>query len=280
MSQKCWVRFAQLALRVAEQSLPGYAHKFSPQRYRLAQLAGCVCLKQYLRLDWRGIEQLLQLSPPLRQALGLRDVPDHTTLCRFAARWLTAPTLGGLLARLLVCCGLRQVDVAVDSTGLEADTASLYFATRRGTHRRQAYPKLSISVVIGALVAVSAVADWGACNDKTELPQLLTETMQRVRVGQLYADAGYDAEWVHQVCRGAGIGSWIPPVKHRADGKVGGHWRAQMARGLPPHYGRRWAVESFISGLKRVVGAHLQARQPQRQLEETLLKAVVYSIHR
>lgn len=176
MSQRCWVRFAQLALRVAEQSLPGYAHKFSPQRYRLAQLAACVCLKQYLRLDWRGIEQLLQLSPPLSHALELARVPDHTTLCRFAARWLGAPTLGRMLAQLLVCCGLREADVAVDSTGLEADTASLYFATRRGTHRRQAYPKLSVSVVIGALVAASAVADWGACNDKMELPQLLTET--------------------------------------------------------------------------------------------------------
>ena len=94
MSQRCWVRFARLALRVAEQSLPAYAHKFSPQRYRLAQLAACVCLKQYLRLDWRGIEQLLQLSPPLSQALELARVPDHTTLCRFAARWLGAPTLG------------------------------------------------------------------------------------------------------------------------------------------------------------------------------------------
>jgi hypothetical protein len=154
--------------------------------------------------------------------------------------------------------------VAVDSTGLEADTASLYFATRRGTHRRQAYPKLSVSVVIGAVVAASAVADWGACNDKMELPQLLTETPRRVRVGQLYADAGYDAEWVHEQCRGAGICSWIPPVKHRADGVVGGHWRAQMAQGLPQHYGRRWAAESFISGLKRVVGARLHALVDRR----------------
>jgi hypothetical protein len=242
MSQKCWVRFAQLALRVAEQSLPSYAHKFSPQRYRLAQLAACVCLTQYLRLDWRGIEQLLRLSPPLCQALELRRVPDHSTLCRFAARWLSAATLGGLLARLLVYCGVRQADVAVDSTGLEADTASLYFATRRGTHRRQAYPKLSVSVVIGTLVAASAVADWGACNDKTELPQLLRETTRRLRVGHLYADAGYDAEWVHEQCRGAGICSWIPPVKHRADGAVGAiggrRWR-KVCRDIMGGAGRR-----------------------------------------
>jgi hypothetical protein len=53
-----------------------------------------------------------------------------------------------------------------------------------------------------------------------------------------------------------------------------------MAQGLPPRYGRRWAAESFMSGLKRVVGPWLRSRLPQQQLREALLKAVVYSIHR
>ena len=90
------------------------------------------------------------------------------------------------------------------------------------------------------LVAVSAVADWGPCNDKTELPQLLAETQPRVVVRELYAEAGYDAEGVHQWCRdGVGIRSWIPPAVHRADGTAGGYWRSGMAQGLPPRYGRR-----------------------------------------
>ena len=109
----------------------------------------------------------------------------------------------------------------------------------------------------------------------------MNETHQRVRVRELYGDAGYDAEWVHVWCReGAGLRSWIPPAVHRADGTAGGEWRARMAQGLPPRYGRRWAVESFISGMKRVVGPWLRARQSARQLTEALWKAVVYSIHR
>jgi len=53
-----------------------------------------------------------------------------------------------------------------------------------------------------------------------------------------------------------------------------------MAQGLSPRDGRRWAAESFISGMKRVVGPWLRSRHRQRQLREAMLKVVAYSIHR
>jgi hypothetical protein len=282
MSAQRWLEFAGLAHQLARGILPAYAHKCSPRRFRLPQLAACVLLKEYRQLDWRGIEALLALSPPLCRTLKLNSVPDYTTLWRFAQRWLGAKRLGLWLAELLRRLALRPVHVAVDSTGLDPGRTSSYFLARQRQRRgRKRYLKLSLSVVVGPLVAASAVADWGPCNDKSELPQLLTETHQRVRVRELYADAGYDAEWVHVWCReGAGIRSWIPPAVHRADGAVGGYWRSRMAAGLPPRYGRRWAAESFISGLKRVVGPWLRARRPQRQLSEALLKVLAYSIHR
>ena len=187
-----------------------------------------------------------------------------------------------MLAELANRLGAGAVTVAVDSTGLDPDRTSSYFRARRERRQhRKRYVKLSLSVVVGALVAASAVADWGPCNDKTELPDLLVQTHQRLKVRELYADAGYDAECVHEWCRdGAGIRSWIPPAVHRADGTVGAYWRSRMAQGLPPRYGRRWAAESSMSGLKRVVGPWLRSRLPQQQLREALLKAVVYSIHR
>lgn len=282
MSAEHWLGFAALARQVAGQAFPRYAHKFSPHRFTLAQLAACVLLKEYRQLDWRGIQALLELSPPLRRCLKLKSVPDYSTLWRFARRWLDARQLGQLLAQLVRRLDLPPVQVAVDSTGLDPGRTSTYFVARRRQRRqRKRYVKLSVSVIVGRLVAVSAVADWGPCNDKTELPELLMQTHQRVRARELYADAGYDAEWVHEWCRdGAGIRSWIPPAVHRQDGTAGGYWRSRMAQGLPPRYGRRWAVESFMSGMKRVVGPWLRSRQPQQQLREALLKALAYSIHR
>jgi DDE family transposase/transposase-like protein DUF772 len=282
-SAQQWLRFAQLALQLAQRILPRHAHKFSPQRFTLPQLAACVLLKEYRQLDWRGIEALLELSLPLRRCLRLRQAPDYSTLWRFARRWLKAQKLGELLAELSARLDIKtSVTVAVDSTGLDPDRSSSYFRARQQRRQqRKRYVKLSLSVVVGKLVAASAVADWGPCNDKTELPQLLAETHQRVPVRELYADAGYDAEWVHEWCRdGVGIKSWIPPAVHRADGSVGGYWRSHMAEGLPPRYGRRWAAESFMSGMKRVVGPWLRSRRRPHQLQEALLKAVAYSIHR
>jgi hypothetical protein len=66
---------------------------------------------------------------------------------------------------------------------------------------------------------------------------------------------GYDAECAHVWCREkAGIRSWILPAVHRANGTAGGYWSSVMAQGLPRHYGRRWAAESSISGMKHVIG--------------------------
>jgi DDE family transposase/transposase-like protein DUF772 len=282
MSAEHWLRFAKVAHEVARRTLPRYAHKFSPHRFTLPKLAACVLLKEYRQLDWRGIEALLDLSPPMRRALKLKRVPDYTTLWRFSHRWLVAGIIGRLHAALMKALGQEAVTVAVDSTGLDPGRTSSYYMAHVRQHRvRKGYLKLSLSVVVGRLVAASTVVDWGPCNDILELPQLLRETHQRLRVRELYADKGYDAEWVHQWCRhDAGIRSFIPPVVRRADGQVGGYWRARMAAGLPPRYGRRWAAESFISGMKRVLGPWLRARRHQTRQTEALLKALAYSIHR
>jgi len=280
-TERC-LAFARLALKVARAVLPCYGHKFSPRRFSLPQLAACVLLKDYRQLDWRGLEELLALSPALRRSLGLVRVPDYSTLWRFARRWLHAKQLSALQHRVVEQLGLKQVAIAIDSTGMDPERCSCYFTARRGQRRaRKRYVKLSLSVVIGPQIAASAVADWGPCGDKVEVRRLLVETVQRLSVRTIYADGGYDAEWIHVWCRERrGIKSWIPPTVHRADGKVGGYWRSQMANGLPKDYGRRWAAESFISGLKRTLGAGVRARQPRQQLREALRKVLAYSIHR
>ena len=45
-------------------------------------------------------------------------------------------------------------------------------------------------------------------------------------------------------------------------------------------YQRRWAVESFFSGLKRNTGSTLRARQPQQKLAEAALRVLAYALRR
>jgi len=280
MSKRSLLRFVKLAVAVAEKELPTYSHRFAPHRYRLAQLCACCLLKVLLRQDLRGIEALLSLSAELRQALGLKRVPDHSTLCRFENRWLTPERVDKMLGRVCEKAGVKQGAVAADSTGLEASRATPYFETRRGG-RRKAYLKLSLLVALSGFLAVSAVASSGPSNDKEQLPPLLAGLEKRLAASEFLADAGYDAEWVHEWCRDRhGIESWIPPVIHRRDGTVGGRWRTVMAQGLPKEYGRRWGAETFISGLKRTVGSVLQARSLAGQFGEAIQRTLVYNLRR
>lgn len=172
--------------------------------------------------------------------------------------------------------------VAVDSTGLATSTASAYFRSRCGGPCRQ-WVKLSVVVLCGSLLPVGLVLDWGPSNDRVQVPRLLSQAQAISRPTQLYADAGYDAEWIHERCRQQwGVESLIRPARQRSDGTRNGQWRSQMSaehlreRG----YGRRWAVESYFSGLKRTMGGALSARRPEQQLAEAAFRVLAYALRR
>gem|GEM_PF-2911648 len=70
------LRFAQLALQVARPHLPPYGSQDSPQKFTQPSLWACLGVKEDLRQDYRGLEDLWASSAELRAALGLEfDVP-------------------------------------------------------------------------------------------------------------------------------------------------------------------------------------------------------------
>ena len=80
---------ARQALDAARAALPAYSSKFSKKTYTQHQLFAALAVRQFLRSDYRGIEQHLKDWSDLRAALGLGDdVPDHSTLQKAAERLL------------------------------------------------------------------------------------------------------------------------------------------------------------------------------------------------
>jgi hypothetical protein len=79
---------ARQALAVARQALPEYSSKYSRKDFTQHQLFALLAVRQFLRLDYRGLEQHLKDWSDLRQALGLRKVPDHSTVQKAADRLL------------------------------------------------------------------------------------------------------------------------------------------------------------------------------------------------
>ena len=101
---------------------------------------------------------------------------------------------------------------------------------------------------------------------------------------KLYADAGYDAEWVHGVCREEfGVASTvIKPARCAADGSRRGEYRSQMSEDYLKEqgYGLRWKIESYMSALKRTTGSTLLARKPANLLKEAAFKVLAYALNR
>jgi transposase len=262
--------------------LPERFSKFHNKLYSPRQLMAVLLLRVYLKQTYRGVIEVLELSPDLQEVLGLRSLPRHTTLAEFMKREVTPELLAGLMAELVTLLkesGVGLDEVALDSTGLSNSKASAHFISRKGKKATH-YTKLSVAVACGTLIAVAMVAGQGPGNDLVDARPVLWQLSGNTRPAVLYADRGYDAEWVHEMCRyGMGTTSYIPPVPKTADGSIKSTLRSLMTR-LPERYGRRWHAESFFSAMKRMFGEKLAAlSQPMRE-REALLKALAYSLHR
>ena len=71
---------AREALAAGQQALPPYSHRFSPKKFTQPQLFAIAAVRKFLRLDYRGMAVRLGEWAELRQVLGLKRVPDYSTL--------------------------------------------------------------------------------------------------------------------------------------------------------------------------------------------------------
>jgi hypothetical protein len=282
------LRLARLAVQIARTHVPDYASPFAPKRYTQPSLLACLCLKEYLHLDYRSAEALLASAHELRAALGLHAVPDHSTLWWFS-RYKVKPRL---LARILTAsvrlfqrvASPHSRMVAVDSTGFARAPASPYYQLRAGTrYRARTWLKWSVAVWTDPLVLCGQVADRGPRGDHVEFRPLVAQTLARLPFTRLLADGGYDSEANHRWLReDLGIESIIPPVAGRPARGLPRHpYRRQLQLAFPrTAYGQRWKVETFVSVVKRRFGGAVTARRYWQQVKQTLLRGVTYNLYR
>jgi hypothetical protein len=79
---------ARTALATAKIALFPYSSKFSRHDYTQHQLFALLVLREFLKVDYRGLEEILRDWAELRDILGLTKVPDHSTLQKAARRLL------------------------------------------------------------------------------------------------------------------------------------------------------------------------------------------------
>ena len=273
----------RLALVVSRRHLNDYSCPKSKHTFTQPQLLSCLILKALKKLSYRGTTELLEAADGLREVLGLGRAPAHTTLLEFSKRVLSPDLIDSLVGEVLKLLqenGLVVDELAVDSTGVETSSASAHFVSR-AKRRRDGYVKLSLAVACTSILLVSVVVSVGPSNDLCEANDVLWRASGRCAPDWLLMDKGYDAQWVHGFSDAWGATSYIPPVPKTRDGTIKtGEGRIRCGRHRPYLAGRRWHVESFISGMKRTCGSALAARSEPALKVEAGLKALAYAIRR
>ena len=82
------IALARAALEAGKEALPDYSHPKSPHKFTQPQLFAMLVLKQFLKLDYRGVVTWLSRWTELRDALELKRVPHYSTLCYAEGRLL------------------------------------------------------------------------------------------------------------------------------------------------------------------------------------------------
>jgi hypothetical protein len=276
----------ELAMRMSQPYLADYGATRSRHDFTQRQLMTCLVLRAYLKTTYRGVLDILKESSSLRERMGMTDkLPHYTTLQKFSRRSQVIAIAQQLIGRIGQVAAQQESSgqaVAMDSTGMATSVASEYFRNRTGSKCNQ-WVKISVMVLCTSLIPVSVVLSLGPSNDRTQVPELLSQAQGRAQPQTLYADGGYDAEWIHAHCREQwGVESVIKPLNHRQDGSRSGKWRSLMSQEhlRERKYGRRWAVESFFSGLKRTMGSALNARRTDQMLAEATFRVLAYALRR
>ena len=290
-------KVAQVALEVGTDALKPYSHRFSPRKFTQPQLFACLVLKEFYKTDYRGITAILADNSDLRRTLGIEKVPHFTTIQKAGRRLLRAIPTQALLDQTIQHARPRAKRsggrttvkrAALDASGFESHHVSHYFVKRRAkggnawqktTYKR--FPKLGVLCDCDTHMILAAVPGRGPGPDITHFETALCQALRRSRLETLYADAGYDAEWAHDVARrDLGVRTVIPPrIGRPTDKAPTGRWRKVMSERMHlTNYGQRWQDETVFSMIKRRQGSAVHATSYWSQCRGLMLKAITHNI--
>ena len=258
-----------------------YSHPKSPHKYSLPQLLSCVLLKIYIKnISFRDLEELLLSSEDMCRVLGLRAVPNYSTLSRAHSR-VSDKQIQLLVEKVLEVIFTHakinsSMVFACDSTGFKEDSASFYYALRSGKKRKR-WIKATYLVDTKTQVCVSQVISTGPSGDSKGICQLEHRAPLKAFIEVM--DRGFDGKGNFRFALPFRI---IPPIRRGGSIKS---WRRILAymvylisrwMGI---YGKRWICETMNSVIKRKFGDSLRERKEQNKKKITSLMAIAYNIH-
>jgi len=277
-----FINFVKVALELCV-VLPLYFSKFSKKDFTVHQLFVLLVLKQKLKCSYESLVDDLETRPFVIKLLGLKRIPDESTIRKFAKK-LKAEILYYLLADCGKQISKKTLKLAVDATGLHVEDGSFSYRKRLGLSTKTR-KNVKLSACIGTQVQlVTAVKiRKSKAHDNKDFIGLIQKIAKVKPVKIVVADKGYDAEYNHKFVNETIGAECIIPLrkktnkKHRTKGK----YRKRLRHGYSKKkYHQRSKIESVFFVIKRLFGAILQSNSWHTQKIGLLCKIIAYNTHR
>ena len=278
------IKIAGAIVKVCRKArIPAYSCRKSKHVYKQEQHLAVLGLMKYMRQDYRGVAEVLELMPRVRKVIGLEQVPHFTTMHKFFQRFKHT-RLDRILSRTVGMFETGDCILAIDSTGYSSSYASTYY-TRviNGERSIRTHIKSSITVDTGNQIVVTSTSSKSQRNDILDFDELVTRASELVGIGYVVADKGYDSEASHRLVRRKLNARAVIPVRVRERRRIMGMYRRRCAKEFDEYkhvYHRRSLNETVFSVVKRLMGSYLQSRSLDLQIKEVCLKYVVYNMYR
>lgn len=253
--------------------VPLYLHPRSKHTFSVHQHVIMLVLRQYLSTSYESFVEWLSASSDVSYWLGLKTIPHFTTIHKAAAR------IGANLLHLMVgrfgCCTVRLA--GMDSTGFEDHHCTPYYTYRARLHRT--YTKLSCIFDVSSQMVLCCAVSHRPIHDTKHVRKLIR--MLPYKPQTIVADAGYDAEWIHELLSRHGIRGIIPVRGDHPVCRTHGRYRKQMRRNFDGMtYPQRNKCETGFSVMKRRFGSEILSYCDAMKEKELLCRVLAYNCHR
>ena len=177
-----------------------------------------------------------------------------------------------------------KLDCIIDSTGYKITIRGDYLG-HKWHKKRKGWIKLHVIISLKDVNVLSFTITDEHTHDSKAARKLLSKMKNNIL--RIFGDKGYDSKYIYNMF---GYNAVIPPRKNASTKSRGSSARAKIVRYIKKNsmeqwkennsYGKRWIVEIYFSGLKRVMTEIIKAKKIEYIIQELALKVVNYNIMR
>ena len=178
----------------------------------------------------------------------------------------------------------NKLDCIIDSTGYKITIRGDYLG-HKWHKKRKGWLKLHVIISLKDVNVLSFTITDEHTHDSKAARKLLSKMKNNIL--RIFGDRGYDSKYIYNMF---GYNAIIPPRKNASTKSRGSSTRARIVRYIKKNsmeqwkennsYGKRWLVEIYFSGLKRVMTEIIKAKKIEYIIQELALKVVNYNIMR